>query len=388
MISYEGKLVLAPMVRVGTLPMRLLALDYGADLVWSPELVDKAILGTTRQMNRRLGTIDYVRERTLVFRTHPRERSQLILQLGSADPQLALAAARLVADDVSGIDLNCGCPKHFSVHAGMGAALLRQPDRLVAILRTLVEGLPHLPISAKIRLLPTREETLALVRKIATTGIRALTVHFRTPEERPRHVAHHDWLPDIVRLCPFPVIANGDIFTATDVAKMRALGAASCMIARAAQWNVSVFRRTSAGGDDENGHYKNSNGDLREKDDADCQRGLLAHSSLPLLPERVVSADYLRMALSVENPFSNTKYTILQMWLDRPFSDHRLTSQLQAAKSYTDLCNIFGVDEGERNSVIEEHDWKEEQEPELGPKKRQGDPRPETVHTRVTNNER
>jgi tRNA-dihydrouridine synthase 2 len=32
--NYAGKLVLAPMVRVGTLPMRLLSLDYGADLVY------------------------------------------------------------------------------------------------------------------------------------------------------------------------------------------------------------------------------------------------------------------------------------------------------------------------------------------------------------------
>lgn len=379
MISYEGKLVLAPMVRVGTLPMRLLALDYGADLVWSPELVDKAILGATRQVNQQLGTVDYISQRTLVFRTHPRERPRLVLQLGSADPQLALAAARLVADDVSGIDLNCGCPKHFSVHAGMGAALLRQPARLVAILRTLVEGLPHLPISAKIRLLPTREETLELVKEIATTGIRALTVHFRTSEERPRHVAHHEWLPDIAQLCPFPIIANGDIFTAADVAKMRALGAASCMIARAAQWNVSVFRRASSG-DDENAHHGDSSKELTERaGNVDHSCGLLAHSSSPLLPERVVSADYLRMAMSVENPFSNTKYTLLQMWLDRPCSDHRLTSQLQTAKSYADLCNVFGVVESERNSISDETRW--EEEGEKGKEK-------ETKEARVTNNER
>ena len=32
--KYSGKLILAPMVRVSTLPMRLLSLDYGADLVY------------------------------------------------------------------------------------------------------------------------------------------------------------------------------------------------------------------------------------------------------------------------------------------------------------------------------------------------------------------
>lgn len=33
-LCYHNKLILAPMVRVGTLPMRLLALDYGADIVY------------------------------------------------------------------------------------------------------------------------------------------------------------------------------------------------------------------------------------------------------------------------------------------------------------------------------------------------------------------
>ena len=33
-VDYRGKIVLAPMVRSGELPSRLLALDYGADLVW------------------------------------------------------------------------------------------------------------------------------------------------------------------------------------------------------------------------------------------------------------------------------------------------------------------------------------------------------------------
>ena len=34
-IEYENKLILAPMVRINSLPTRLLALDYGADLVYS-----------------------------------------------------------------------------------------------------------------------------------------------------------------------------------------------------------------------------------------------------------------------------------------------------------------------------------------------------------------
>ncbi|KAB1273227.1 tRNA-dihydrouridine-like, partial [Camelus dromedarius] len=37
-LCYHNKLILAPMVRVGTLPMRLLALDYGADIVYCEKI--------------------------------------------------------------------------------------------------------------------------------------------------------------------------------------------------------------------------------------------------------------------------------------------------------------------------------------------------------------
>ena len=34
-VEYVGKMILAPMVKIGTLPTRLLAIDYGADLVYT-----------------------------------------------------------------------------------------------------------------------------------------------------------------------------------------------------------------------------------------------------------------------------------------------------------------------------------------------------------------
>jgi tRNA-dihydrouridine synthase 2 len=39
------------MVRIGTLPMRLLSLQYGADLVWSPEIIDRRLIASQRVIN-------------------------------------------------------------------------------------------------------------------------------------------------------------------------------------------------------------------------------------------------------------------------------------------------------------------------------------------------
>jgi tRNA-dihydrouridine synthase 2 len=51
MLSFANKLMLAPMVRMGTLPMRLLALDYGADIVYCEELIDWKLLRSVRREN-------------------------------------------------------------------------------------------------------------------------------------------------------------------------------------------------------------------------------------------------------------------------------------------------------------------------------------------------
>lgn len=53
-LDYSNKVILAPMVRVGTLPMRLLALDYGADIVYSEELIDWKFLRSTRRINGKI----------------------------------------------------------------------------------------------------------------------------------------------------------------------------------------------------------------------------------------------------------------------------------------------------------------------------------------------
>jgi tRNA-dihydrouridine synthase 2 len=82
--------------------MRLLALDYGADLVWTEETVDKKIIGCERKLNRECpvsaatGTIEYLKNGRPIFVTHPDEKGRVIFQVGTADPDLALQAALTV----------------------------------------------------------------------------------------------------------------------------------------------------------------------------------------------------------------------------------------------------------------------------------------------------
>ena len=99
----------------------------------------------------------------MILRVAPRERGKLVVQLGAAEASCALAAAAHVADHVAAIDLNMGCPMHFSTSGGMGAALLRAPERAADILNTLRRNL-NVPVTAKIRLLSSAAESVELAR--------------------------------------------------------------------------------------------------------------------------------------------------------------------------------------------------------------------------------
>uniref|UniRef100_H2Y3I7 DUS-like FMN-binding domain-containing protein n=1 Tax=Ciona intestinalis TaxID=7719 RepID=H2Y3I7_CIOIN len=59
-LDYKNKVILAPMVRIGRLPTRLLALKYGADIVYSEEIIDHRFIRCKRYVNDALGTIDFI----------------------------------------------------------------------------------------------------------------------------------------------------------------------------------------------------------------------------------------------------------------------------------------------------------------------------------------
>ncbi|KCV72574.1 hypothetical protein H696_00165 [Fonticula alba] len=162
---YRGMNILAPMVRSGTLPMRILALQYGADRVYGEELVDHSMLRTVRVENHALGTVDYVDSTgKVIFQTCARERGRVIFQIGTSDPERAVRVAKMVHRDVAAIDLNMGCPKPFSTSGGMGSALLDPCDRAVNILKALKAADLSCPVTCKIRFIVDAEEREEVLR--------------------------------------------------------------------------------------------------------------------------------------------------------------------------------------------------------------------------------
>ncbi|KAJ7665658.1 hypothetical protein B0H17DRAFT_288426 [Mycena rosella] len=321
--DFKNGVMLAPMVRSGALPTRLFALKHGAALVWGPEIVDKAILHAERVVDPITGVISYNGKSRAMFTTHPIEKPYFIYQIGSSDPELAVQAARVVMQDVSGIDLNCGCPKPFSTHSGMGAALLTNPDVLCAILVALRAAMPpEITVSAKIRLLPSQADTLKLVERIVNTGISALTVHCRTRTMRDKDAALVGRLREIVDFVEgmgrgIAVIENGDCTGAEDAKRIRDLtGAHSVMIARGAESNPSCF------------------------------------APVPLSDlEKTLCPSYIRMARYLDNHWGLTKFCVSQFKgkhvdFDKPAQKH-YRQVLNGTKGYDGLEEIVGAWTGE-----------------------------------------
>lgn len=253
---------------------------------------------------------------SVIYRLDPaREAGKLVFQLGTADPERAVAAARFVAPDVYGIDVNAGCPKPFSVSGGMGAALLRTPDRLVAILEALVKEIVpefNIGISVKIRILETAAETEALVRRLVATGITGLTVHCRTTPMRPRERAIRGQLRMIADVCREAGVAclmNGDVEGREQAGGLvEEYGVDGAMIATAAEKNPSCFRTAEQGG----------------------MEGW----------EKVVK-QYMRFAMEVENKMSNTKFSLTQLVPGKAPAYKLLT----ACRSYVDMVKALEYEE-------------------------------------------
>ncbi len=161
-------------------------------------------------------------------------RAQL---LGSDPACMADNAARLASLGPAGIDLNFGCPANVVNRHGGGAALLKEPDTIHAIVAAVRRAVPaHMPVSAKMRLGyldDSRAVECALA--IAEGGADEMVVHARTKAQAYRPPAYWERIADIRAAVNIPVVANGEIWTVTDARRCREVsGCDMLMIGRGA----------------------------------------------------------------------------------------------------------------------------------------------------------
>ena len=190
--------------------------------------------------------IHYRNERTCreMLTIHPEEHP-VSIQLFGNDPDVMRSAAETVAQAGADlIDINMGCPVPKVCKTGAGAALLRDPDRAVALARAAREG-SGLPVTVKLRpgQRPGDRDGVALAhRLVEDAGVAGLAFHPRHASQQHKGTPDYDLAREIVEQLPVPVLISGGLRDAATVRDVfERTGAAGVMLARGALGNPWLF---------------------------------------------------------------------------------------------------------------------------------------------------
>jgi tRNA-dihydrouridine synthase B len=227
-------LYLAPMAGVSDKIFRQLCKEYGADVL-TTEFVSAE--GIFRRNARTREYLDF-----------DEIERPIGVQLFGADAQHMAEAACQVVDWVRPdfIDLNFGCPVNKVVAKNGGSALLKDCPTLANVATAVVRSVAPVPVTAKIRIGWDADSINAarVARLLVDAGIAAITVHGRTRAQGYAGAADWDIIGEVAAAVPIPVIGNGDLSSAADVAKRRReTGVAGAMIGRAAMSAPWIFNQ-------------------------------------------------------------------------------------------------------------------------------------------------
>ncbi|HLW35775.1 MAG TPA: tRNA dihydrouridine synthase DusB [Chthoniobacterales bacterium] len=230
-------LFLAPMAGVSDKIFRQLCKEHGADVLTTEFVSAEGIFRRN--------------DRTREYLEFDEIERPIGVQLFGADANHMAEAAKQVADWVRPdfIDLNFGCPVNKVVCKNGGSALLKDCPTLAGVAQSVVRAIAPLPATAKIRIGWDSDSVNAVrvARILEECGIAALTVHGRTRAQGYSGTADWNVIGEVAAAVSIPVIGNGDLASANDVARRkRETGIAGAMIGRAAMSTPWIFRETKA----------------------------------------------------------------------------------------------------------------------------------------------
>ncbi len=236
----DKPVLLAPMEDVTDASFRILCREQGADMVYTEFIPAEGLVRDAKKARAKLVTSD--------------EEAPVGIQIYGSDPDAMVAAAKMAdrAPELVGghgadvIDINFGCPVSKIAIRGAGSGMMREPDKMVRITKSIVEAVGK-PVTVKTRLGWDDKSKIIveLAERLQDAGIQALTIHGRTRCQLYKGEA--DWtLIGAVKDNPrmhIPIIGNGDITTPQRAKEaFDRYGVDGIMVARASFGHPWIFR--------------------------------------------------------------------------------------------------------------------------------------------------
>ncbi|OAR01244.1 hypothetical protein LLEC1_02544 [Akanthomyces lecanii] len=265
------KFIVAPMVNQSEFAWRLLSRSFlSAD-------EKSKLLAYTPMFHARLFSQDpkYFKAHFQATRTGATDESRwldgnptndrpLFVQFCANDPEHLLTAAKQVAPYCDAVDLNLGCPQGIARKGHYGAFLQEDQDLIFKLINKLHTEL-SIPVSAKIRILETKEQTLAYAQNVIKAGASILTVHGRRREQKGHLTGVADWqMLKFLResLPPETVLfANGNVLQYGDVdACLAATGFDGVMSAEGNLSDPGVFAKPPPEGEEGREYWRGRDG--------------------------------------------------------------------------------------------------------------------------------
>lgn len=237
--TVDPPVVLAPMAGITNRAFRRLCREQGAGLYVSEMVTSRALV------ERHEATLDMVR-----FDDDESPRS---VQLYGVNPVVVSEAVRLVVgeDMADHVDLNFGCPVPKVTRKGGGSALPWKRDLFADIVQGAVRAADgRVPITVKMRK-GIDEEHLTFLeagRVARDAGVAWVALHGRTAAQMYAGTADWSAISRLVEhLDGFPVLGNGDIFSAQDALRMvEQTGCAGVVVGRGCLGRPWLFGQLAA----------------------------------------------------------------------------------------------------------------------------------------------
>lgn len=231
-VKIDNQMVLAPMAGICDSAYRRIVKSMGCGLIETEMVSTRAVMHLNRKTREMLEMTDYERP--------------IAQQIFGSDAESFRNACEYINENMKPdiIDINMGCPvTKVAVKSGAGSALLKSPEKVENIIRTVIDTVP-IPVTVKIRSGWDENNALEIAKIIEESGASAITVHPRTRHERYDVPADWSIIKEIKEELSIPVIGNGDIRSCYDAKAM--LDMTNCdavMIGRAVLGNPWIIKQ-------------------------------------------------------------------------------------------------------------------------------------------------